>query len=325
MLGSAGELWQLDLLGRVNQLSEVYRLTAQACDVENCDDQRALSQVSRTVHVVPYDHAPGRPSAEFVRATTTRDPYELAVRVSDPDNHPDWDQYLAVRVDWEGDGIYDGPWMGLWDAAQLSHMYDEAGDYVVRVQARDGYHALSEEITVPVHVEAYVPVACTSGADCPAGDYCEQGMLNGCGAEGVCQRKAQGCFGFVYPVCGCDGRTYRNVCDAQDTGTSIAHYGLCDNEVTRCGGPEGVSCTVAGMFCRYGVGETREQSCGAGQAFGDCVYPPTQCFGAVDASRNGFSSQAVCGCDGNSYWSACAADSASVSVAYFGECGAPVQ
>jgi hypothetical protein len=126
-------------------------------------------------------------------------------------------------------------------------------------------------------------------------------------------------------VCGCDSKTYRNVCEAEEAGTSFTHYGLCDNEVTRCGGPDGVSCSVAGMFCRHGVGDSAELSCGANQAFGDCVYPPTQCFSSFDASRIGFSSQPVCGCDGNTYWSSCAADAASVSVAYLGECGTPVQ
>jgi hypothetical protein len=147
LLASASENYIVDLASRVNLVSEVYRLTAEARD-----PHKAQAEVSRSVHVVPYDHAPTLAWARFLTAPTTSDYTQLEVSVVDPDGHPTWDSYQAVRIDWDGDGIYDGNWQGVWDTGVIWHLYSEPGDYQVRVQARDGFYALSNEIVVPVRV-----------------------------------------------------------------------------------------------------------------------------------------------------------------------------
>jgi len=310
VLGAARELSLVDLGSRTSAISEVWRVTVKAKDRVG-----AISESSRTVHVVPYDHAPSVTSAHFTQATTTRDPYELEVRVSDPDEQPSWDSHLAVRLDWEGDGIWDGSWMSLWEVARFSHAYTQAGLYEVRLQARDGFHALSDIVTVPLEVVAYVPVACQASSQCPRGEYCEFGENSACGdnGAGTCERVRSDCYS-IDPVCGCDGVSYRNGCAAQQAGSSIASVGFCPGEVTQCGGPAGAQCTVAGMFCQYPVGETPTASCGANQGFGECTFQPEGCFQPFGRS--------ACGCDGQTYASDCEASRAGVSVQFYGNCEA---
>jgi hypothetical protein len=85
--------------------------------------------------------------------------------------------------------------------------------------------------------------ACTRGAFCEfhEGD---------CGASGggTCTTPPAVCPGLVDPVCGCDGMTYSNACEAQAASQSIVYHGACETP-TDCrstGCRTGQSC----MACR---------------------------------------------------------------------------
>lgn len=70
-----------------------------------------------------------------------------------------------------------------------------------------------------------------AGFQCGAeGDYCamEPGACKKIAdAAGVCKAQPKFCTREYRPVCGCDGETYPNACDAAYNGVSVAYEGVC--------------------------------------------------------------------------------------------------
>ncbi|WP_375166909.1 Kazal-type serine protease inhibitor [Bradyrhizobium sp. CCGB20] len=65
---------------------------------------------------------------------------------------------------------------------------------------------------------------------CKANEWCNFPSSNRCGIGdqfGVCRTRPQLCPQYVMPVCGCDGKSYNNACEAARAGTDTAHAGRC--------------------------------------------------------------------------------------------------
>jgi hypothetical protein len=65
---------------------------------------------------------------------------------------------------------------------------------------------------------------------CAAGLYCHYAIDDSCGwadAPGTCAEKPEVCTKEYNPVCGCDGHTYGNACEAASNGASVIHEGEC--------------------------------------------------------------------------------------------------
>lgn len=138
---------------------------------------------------------------------------------------------------------------------------------------------------------------CLNNLECPSlYQYCDKPTGN-CDGVGLCAERPEVCVYLWDPVCGCDGNTYGNACEAAAAGVSIDHEGECipaycwDN--TMCAPTD---------YC----------------FFKECALETGVCMPRPEACLDIW--LPVCGCDGATYSNECYAAMAGVSVDYEGEC-----
>jgi hypothetical protein len=68
-----------------------------------------------------------------------------------------------------------------------------------------------------------------AGLRCAPGQYCEKTpkMCRVSDGAGICVARPHVCPRIFRPVCGCDGKTFANSCEAAAAGVSVLHPGKC--------------------------------------------------------------------------------------------------
>ena len=143
------------------------------------------------------------------------------------------------------------------------------------------------------------PGYCWGNEMCDENEYC---LFEPCAIEtGICVPRPEICPLYFDPVCGCDGNTYGNDCEAAAAGVSVDYPGTCKPVVQEC--TSSATCTAANEYCAKQSGDCDGQ--------GICRLKPEACYDVWDP---------VCGCDGNTYGNDCEAAAAGVNIRYEGEC-----
>jgi hypothetical protein len=151
ILGEGGtDGFRVDVRESIHLSSKVYRVTLQARDARG-----AVSETSRTIHVIPYDHAPSVTSIQVSGGTSPGQEVIYQVLATDPDGTSIWDPHLWVQGDLDGDGTWDTDWMWIGReepiAVEVRTRYPEAGTYEARFRARDGFWATgSSSVSVTI-------------------------------------------------------------------------------------------------------------------------------------------------------------------------------
>mgnify|MGYP000630682131 CR=1 FL=1 len=147
---------------------------------------------------------------------------------------------------------------------------------------------------------------------CDEGEWCSFGNPPSDAAAdmtGVCKTTPEACFEIFAPVCGRDGNTYGNECEANMAGVDAVHEGACDEpSPSICGGFANLPC-ADDEWCSFGNPPPEA----AADMTGVCLPRPEACIQLFAP---------VCGRDGNTYSNGCFANMAGVDVVAPGACSA---
>jgi hypothetical protein len=112
---------------------------------------------------------------------------------------------------------------------QIRRRCRQQGPAVCRATSTTVTTTTTTTTTSTVCVQGSCLQPCSPDAPCPEGTSCifPPGDCGLGASSGECVPTSAYCVAIFDPVCGCDGRTYGNACEAAIRGTSVRHDGTC--------------------------------------------------------------------------------------------------
>ncbi len=157
-----------------------------------------------------------------------------------------------------------------------------------------------------------------NGRQCAQDEFClERGLA--CGEQrpegGTCEEVREDCQRNYDPVCGCDDRTYPNLCQLINARVQLQNDGACAGDPPppprgdgACGPVNAPMMCAPTHFCNRRDGSCPRENESVG---GSCQVRPQACA-EID--------EPVCGCDNVDYSNSCLANAAGTSVRNMGPC-----
>ena len=116
---------------------------------------------------------------------------------------------------------------------------------------------------------------------CAKNQFCDAirpGRCPGKRQVGVCATRPDVCTDIFDPVCGCDGVTYPNACNAAAVGVPVASRGECETDGQFCGGIAGFPCPD-GQTCVDDPSDDCDPQNGGADCGGICIGKGQFCGG----------------------------------------------
>ena len=162
------------------------------------------------------------------------------------------------------------------------------------------------------------------GDTCDADEYCAYEAGQYCGAadaSSTCEPRPEFCPAIYMPVCGCDGQTYGNSCDAAVAGTGVSYEGECEPPPPGgfCGGIAGIPCPD-GQVCVDDGNDDCDPALGGADCGGVCVLDEPEPEPEPECDPTLICTQALACVDGQLYPTGCGPANCDAPI---GECGEP--